>query len=248
MTVDAMSELTVQTAPEILLPSGDYQVETARLRTENKRILALASHIVSITNEDEHEKAVAVGRLVQAVSKQLAEHYKPYKSKVDAVKKVILEDERKDTEEASKEKARLGALVLDWDRDQEKKRQEQMRVDRERAQREEEERRLADAIYLEQQGQSEEAEAVLNESAMPIPVITQKVNASRLPGQVVRTKYRGKVVGFHSLVKAVAEGKVPILALEVNQSFVNTQANQFREALDWPGVVVEIEVSSHFRS
>src|SRR5579859_6802211 len=153
------AEWTMQTAPQLLLPEGEDQGGVAELRTESQRVLAHAGGVVAITTEADKQAAVAAGRLVQAVSKQVTEFYKGYKSRIDAVKRVVLEDERVDAERASQEKNRLGALVLAWDTEQERRRKEEERLAREAAQREAEEQRLLEAIALEAEGHVEEAAA-----------------------------------------------------------------------------------------
>jgi hypothetical protein len=82
---------------------------------------------------------------------------------------------------------------------------------------------------------------------MPVPVIAQRTTAAKTSGSVTRTTWRGNVGNFHMLVKAVANGVVPIETLLPNQSFIDKQANAFREGLNYPGISVEKEVKAHFR-
>jgi hypothetical protein len=235
-------------APEILQPEGEYQKGVAALKKEASPILSNAQSIPSVSTAEEHASAVAAGRLLQAMNKKTSEFYKPYKKRIDEMKRVVLDEEKSALDALDVEKKRLGLLIFEWEQQEQKRQQEQLQREREAAQKTAEEERLADAIALEAEGDTEGAAAMLETPAMPVPVIVQRTAPKQTRGKVQRTTYRGKVVNFRALVCACAAGKIPLDALEVNQSFVNLQANAFREGLNWPGVDVEIEVSTHFRN
>lgn len=186
--------------------------------------------------------------LLQATGKGIAEFYKPFKQKLDEIKQAIRDDEVWDADQVTLEKARLANLVLAWDTAQERARQEEMRQARERAAAEEREARIAEALELAADGKQEEADAVLDNPSMPLPVITQKSEVEKVRGQATRTTYRGNVVDLRKLIQAVAAGKVPFQALQANQSFIDNQATEFREGMDWPGVEVVKEVKAYFRT
>jgi len=242
-----MNELMTMPVGEVLLPDGEYAEGLKDLRMELQPILANAKAITAIATAEEHLNAVAAGRLLQAASKSATEFFKPFKAKIDEVKKVVLADEKAAGDPLGAEKQRIGGLTLRWEQEQERIRQEEQRRLREEAKRAEEEARLAEAIALESEGLKEEAEQMLEAPAMPVPVIAQRAVAQKTAGSVTRTTWRGKVGNFHMLVKAVANGVAPIETLLPNQSFIDKQANAFREGLNYPGISVEKEVKAHFR-
>jgi hypothetical protein len=48
--------------------------------------------------------------------------------------------------------------------------------------------------------------------------------------------WRAEVIDFAALVRAVADGRAPLAALQVDQAFLDDQAAQAGEALALPGV------------
>jgi len=63
-----------------------------------------------------------------------------------------------------------------------------------------------------------------------------------------RKTWKAKVTSLVLLVKAVAEGIVPIQAIEANQKFLDNQARAMHGVLNYPGVKAEDSSKVAFRS
>lgn len=230
---------------EILGPESGFVVARSEKRREWEPIVQSASGI-SVMDKESHELAVQHGRLLQVAGKGLEELYTPLKKGIDAVKKVVLDAEKSDLAAVNEAKTALGQKVQAWTREQERVHAEEMRRAAETARREEEERRLADAIEAEQSGEKEEAERILDEPAMAAPSIVQTPQV-KIAGQVSKTLYSAQVDNLMQLVQAVAKGQVPLLAIKADEAWLNGQARAFREGLNYPGVTVRSNTSTHFR-
>ena len=140
-----------------------------------------------------------------------------------------------------------GRLCGEWQQEAERKRREEER------RQEEEQRRLAEtealetAAALEKEGRTEEAEAIISTpvDVAPVSVATTvpRVNGVSKP----RERYIPEVTNLILLVKAVAEGKVPLKALEANMVFLRQQATSLGEEMRYPGVKVKKEAKSAFK-
>ncbi len=108
-----------------------------------------------------------------------------------------------------------------------------------------EELRLKQAQNLMEAGKIDEAQELVDQ---PIEVEPVKVKVAErtvfVPKVDMRSvgkeKFRVNVVNFKQLVAAVAAGTVPLMALEVNQKFADTQAKYAKDTdlLGWPGCEV----------
>ena len=106
------------------------------------------------------------------------------------------------------------------------------------AQKAEEERRLQEAIQAEAEGSPEEAEAILNEEPafIPPPILPKTVQTGS--GISMRTAWSCEVTDLKALVQAVANGKVPLMAIQANTVFLGQQARSLQSEMKYPGVRV----------
>jgi hypothetical protein len=231
---------------EILGPESAFAVERTKKRNEWGPIVESAK-MLTIVDAESKERAVGHGRLLQASAKAVQEMYTGVKQSIDSIKKPVLEAEKQDIGAITVAKDTLAQKVLVWNREQERIHAEAVRKAQEEARKAAEEQKLADAIAAEQAGEKEEAEQILNEPTMAMPVIVQKV-AAKVQGEVTKTTYTAEVTNLMELVKAVARGVVPIQALCADVPFLNSQARSFSTGLNYPGVKVNQSTSTHFRS
>lgn len=122
-----------------------------------------------------------------------------------------------------------------FDADQKKKAREQEEKIRQEMKKQQEDNLLNVAEGLEKTGDKEMAEAVL---ATPIVDVAPVIETPKVEGISFQTRYSAEVFDLMALIKAVAEGKVPIVALEANTVFLNRQAVALRSELKYPGVRV----------
>jgi len=135
-------------------------------------------------------------------------------------------------------KARMGS----WQQEEERRRREEEARLAAEARRRDEEARLAEAAALEEAGEAEAAERVLEEpAATPPPPAPSRV--PKVKGVASREIWKAEVTNLMELVKAVAAGQVPLAALQVNEKVLGQQARSLKRELHWPGVRVWSEQS-----
>jgi hypothetical protein len=239
--------LVLNQVVEYLAPSGDYELRKIALKNEYAPIVASAAKIVAITTPEEAQEAANHGRVLQAGKKEIEAFFKPVKQKIDGIKAPILADEKALSNPLETEKARIGVLQAEWDAEVERRDRERQRLAEEAAKKQAEDDVLQRAIDLAASGEEEASEALLSEPVVAAPVVVQSI-ASRPTGSVKRKYYKCIVTNFKALVEAVAAGKVPILALQANESFLNNQADQFKEGFSFPGCVLDTTTSMSYRS
>lgn len=93
---------------------------------------------------------------------------------------------------------------------------------------------LENAQELHNAGFAKEAEAMI---AAPVAVATPVVpKAEKVAGLSERQIWSAEVVSKMGLVKAVAAGTVPLVALDANMPFLNSQAKSMKAEMHIPGV------------
>lgn len=231
---------------DILGPESAFVILRSERRKEWEPIVLSAAGI-EVKDEAGQERAVQHGRLLQAAGKNLEDMYKPIKQDIDAVKKIVLDAEKADLTAVNAAKTLLAQHVQAYTREMERLQAERRREEAAEALRLAQEQKILDAIAAEQAGEKAEAEQILNEVVMPLPSIVQNAQV-KVAGQVTKTTYAAEVTNLLQLVKAVAAGTVPIQALKADEVFLNSQARSFRQGLNYPGVTVKENTSTHFRS
>lgn len=248
--------VSAESAVEIMLPKvgeivGDdspFAIHRRELKKEYSGVIGSAAAIKEITSQEDAEKAVQHGRLLQVAQKETEAFFKVFKTRVDDIKKPILEAEKKDVGEIEAEKKRLGVLQAGWDAKVRKEREEADRKAHEEAERQAQEEMLQRAIEMEQAGELDMAEAALEEPVVALPVVTQVQSAPTIAGKVSRVNYSAEVVDLMALVRAVAAGKAPIQALQADLSFIKAQARSFKEGFSLPGCKLLKDDSVSYRS
>jgi len=121
-----------------------------------------------------------------------------------------------------------------------KARKARIEEERLRRLRQEEQERLAnEAETLEESGDNETANAVMEQAASMPEVIVEKF-APKVQGIKTTTRWSAEVTDKMALIKAVAAGEVSMLALDVNHTFLRQQAVSLKEAFSIAGVNVVI--------
>lgn len=85
------------------------------------------------------------------------------------------------------------------------------------------------------------SEAILDAPAFVPELVVQKAEPVKVAGASFREFWTAEVVSMSALVAAVAAGKVPMMALTVNQKFLDTEAKLLRDKLNYPGVKANVE-------
>ena len=112
--------------------------------------------------------------------------------------------------------------------------QEQTRLEQQRAL--QEQAQLQEAVDAEARGDQRGADDALNGRgvvSVTLPPATPKVN-----GVSMRENWTCEITDLLELVKAVANGKVPLAAISPNEAFLRGQARALKQELRYPGVRV----------
>ena len=240
--------LVLKVPAELLGPGSEYERRLNLLRKDIHQLVLDASKITQVTTPEELEQANNAGRVLQASTKEVETFYKPLKQQVDAFKAPLLAHEKEFAGPVEAEKKRLGGLITGYNQEQERKRQEAERVAREEAEKAAREEALNRAIELEQSGDKEAAEQVMNEPLQVAPVVIQQEAPVRMTGQVSGLKYKCIVTDVKALLKAVAEGRAPMQCFTLDQGWLDRKAGLDKDGFDLPGCKLDKQASTHFRA
>lgn len=135
-------------------------------------------------------------------------------------------------------KSRMGT----WQRAEEQRQREEAARLAAEARRRDEEARLREAEALEEAGEVEAAERVLDEPA-PAPPPPPPTRVPVIKGVSGRDIWKFEVTDFPALVRAAAAGTVPMAALEPSTKFLGQQARSLMGEMKYDGVRVWSERS-----
>jgi hypothetical protein len=120
---------------------------------------------------------------------------------------------------------------------EEKRKAEAIRAEAEaKARKKAEDKQLAQAELLSSLGMDEAADQALE--AEPVIETVKVAEPIKAEGTSVRTYYSARVDDLMALVKAIASGEAPILAIEANMAYLNGRARLEQGGLKIPGVSV----------
>jgi hypothetical protein len=212
-------------------------------------VLKESMEIEKITNDEDYRHVCM--RLLEAAGniKRITEHIEPHKKEQYARWKRICEVETRLTAPFLQVKTRGSQQVASYQHQQEQARLRAEEDARRKQQQEADALRAQQAEQLASEGRVEEGVAILEQETelmAPIvaPVTTPKVEGVSSPRKV----YKARVKNFMELVKAVADGKVPLAILLPDESALNKAASVFHESMNYPGVEVYVEMKSSIRA
>jgi hypothetical protein len=151
-------------------------------------------------------------------------------------------------------------VMIAFDDEQERIRQEEQRKLDDIARREREKneaaarKALEDAEAARQAGDKKKAERleqkaeVAADRAATVVAATVQAEPPRVSGASIREIWSAIVTDRKALIAAVAAGTVPELALEPNMKFLDNQARALKRDLKYPGVTATVEKSLAARS
>lgn len=129
----------------------------------------------------------------------------------------------------------LGNRMLEWAEEQKRKERELQRQLEEEARKRAEEIALQEALEAEVAGEKEEAQKILEEPVYVPPIkIVSEVPKSK--ESHIREVWNAEGIDLMVTVKAIAEGKAPLQAVEYDMVFLNAQARSYKTILNIPGV------------
>ena len=210
-----------------------------------------------IKTDAQMEKCEQARCSIKDFKKSVIAKLKPIKDEINAEKALIMEEEHKhlDPVDAFEEwvnpKLSAYAKLKEAQRLEEERRlqaeaqrqaEEEARKAREEALRLAEEEKLAQAMVLEQNGDREAAEAVIQAPVEVAPIAPVFVPSPIIPktksstGTTYRDKWRGEVTSIKELCRGIAEGLIPEDWVEPRMTPINSSALALKDKMNYPGI------------
>lgn len=172
---------------------------------------------------------------IKALRAEIADTFSPHITRAHEAHKALLK-ERADAEAPLAEAERIAkAALVVYDQAQERERQAEMARLREDARRQEADRRLTEAVALEAEGSTAEAEALM-EMPIDLPVIAVAPSIPKVTGISYRETWSGTLTDLAALIRYVAANPQFMSLLQVNQVALNGLARSIKGQLQIPGV------------
>lgn len=181
-------------------------------------------------------------KAAKALASEIKEFFKPLKEKAKAAHHALCESEKEKLAPLDVTISDIGGKMRAYEAEQARAAKEEERRLSELAKKQEEEARLLEAIEAEESGDADTAKRIMEEK-LPAPVVRVQAEVPKVQGLSYRTSYHAEVTDLRALVKAVAAGEVPILAVMASQQFLDSQARSLKESFAYPGVSCKSERS-----
>jgi hypothetical protein len=196
--------------------------------------------LVAITDNESYTLAANTLKSIKDYLRRVDERLEPGKKAAYAAYQEWLDLIRDAKAPYLEAEAHIKLQIAAYQREEEIKRQAEERRLREIARKQEEERRLQDAILAEQEGNHDEAEAILQETACVVPPIVEK-SMPKVEGISTTLIWRARVTNLMALVRAVARGEAPLNLLMANDTAVNGMARSLKGSMRYDGIEVYSE-------
>lgn len=149
---------------------------------------------------------------------------------------------REPKQKANDAKNILNTRMVEWAEEQKRKEREEERQLQEIARKRAEEEALQQALEAEAAGEKEEAQKIIEEPVYVPPIkIVSEVPKSK--ESHIRETWSADVFDpmipdqcLLITVKAIAEGKAPLQAVQYDMTFLNGQARSYKQGMNIPGV------------
>ncbi len=222
----------------------DVQQTTDLALRESKELLAEVANF-GVTSAEQYNAAGDLLRTVKGRQKQVEAERKSILRPLSEAKDHIIDLFKPIETNLTNAERLLKASMLDWDRAEQKRRDDAEAEARE-AQRIEQERLNAEAAEAEAEGNDARA-TVLQEMAEDVPLETPPP-VERAAGTSVRQVWHGEVTDKKRLVQAVLIGQAPLDLLTVNMPLLNQMAREEKENFHVPGAKAVMEEQMAVRS
>lgn len=202
------------------------------LEVQNRAFLETA--VVSITDAGGYESAGTFLRELQTKRRQVEQFFKPMKDLAHKLHKAICQRERVLLDPLDAIDRKVRGAMLEYQREEERKRREEERRLAEEARQREEQRLLEEAAALERQGQKELAEAVVEQAAeMPTPVVVVESDVPKVAGVTTASRWTWRPINGD---EARAIQLVPREYLKLDTQKLNTYARMYGASAKLPGI------------
>jgi len=192
---------------------------------------------IEVKDPDTYIFAAEKLKAAKALISEIKEFFKPLKEKAKAAHHALCESEKEKLAPLDAAVSDIGGKMRAYEAEQARIAKEEERRLGELAKKQEEEARLLEAIEAEEAGDADSAKRIMEEKP-PAPIVRVQAEVPKVQGLSYRTTYRAEVTDLRALVKAVAAGDVPLLAIMPAEVFLNQQARSLKETMAYPGVRV----------
>ncbi|MDD5387571.1 MAG: hypothetical protein PHQ22_10300 [Sulfuricurvum sp.] len=188
---------------------------------------------LAVKNQEQYNCADSFLKTVKDLQKKVKDTFSPIIQKAFAAHKEAKAQELKHLEPLLKAEAIIKEKMLSFLQEQER-----IRVTQERKLQAEAEKKRQEALQKADQARQSGNEAKADkydEKAQNIiaPVLAPTVDKGNI---VVKKLWRAEVTDLFALVQAIANGTVPITAVEANMTTLNNMARTFKDTMSYPGV------------
>ncbi len=206
------------------------EVETKALDIPEK------ARLVVVTDNDSMAIADNTKGLIKDMIKEIDATFKPMADKAFQAHRAITGKWKEVVQPLKDADEYLTGQVKGYLRKVEEERQAEERRLAEIARKEAEERRLAEALQAEAEGNTEEAQAIIEEEMfVPTPIV--KPDVPKVDNRKYRTIPRARVTNKMALIRFIAANPALADLLDVNQSVINNKAKAMgKEINNIPGL------------
>jgi len=194
--------------------------------------------VVKITDQESYEAATKL--LLERIlpfRKRWKAYFEELRKPAWDAYQAVLKKFKEGDEPAEKAERFVKAEIARWDAEQERIRQELQRKAQEEAERQERERLMAEAVFAEEAGATdEEIEAI---ASTPVVAVAEPIAPTyeRVSAISRRDNWKCRVTDIKALCKAIGAGKVPATYVVPNETVLNARAKADKETLNIPGCV-----------
>ena len=211
---------------------------TSQTQDFNSKIDALV-----VSSQEEYHIAGEYYKLLADMERQIKDFFKPHKENAWKAHNALVEAEDNELIKVRTLKNKLSSLMLTFKQTFELE-QEKKRLAEQKALEEIEKKKNAEiAKELKAKGLADLAKEIKNRE-VNVMVKKEELKTDNLS---TRKTYKANAIDKMALVKAVAEGRIPIMAVDANMTFLNNQARMLKNELKYDGVEVIEESGITYR-
>jgi hypothetical protein len=190
--------------------------------------------LIKVLNQETFKAACEFREGIKAVQKEIDAAFDPIITKAHQAHKEAIGQKKKAEAPLVEAKGIIEPEISRYLTEQERIRKAEEARLAEIARKAEEESRLAEAAVYEAAGDKQAADEIINEPIRTQATVLPKANLNS--GINMRETWSAEVTSLKDLVQAIAEGKVPLDAVEANMTVLNAQARTLKNGFNWPGV------------
>jgi hypothetical protein len=207
-----------------------------------EQAIALRSKVDSLTVTDQasYDLAQEINKAAYQGKKAFHEWFDPIDDASKKQRQAVIAQGKKIDEPFDYVIATTGSRAAKWMAEEREKAAKLQAEADAKARKKAEDEQLAAAQLLQDLGMNDAAEEAI--AAEPVIEKVKVAEPEAAKGASVRTYYSAQVDDLMALVKAVAEGKAPIQAIQADMTYLNGRARLEEGAFKMPGVSVVKEV------